>query len=35
MDTMLVIAAAYRSAQTGRTLRIDYSKGYTPAALVG
>jgi predicted dehydrogenase len=35
LDTMLAIAAAHRSAQTGKTVRIDYVKGYTPAALVG
>lgn len=34
MDTMLVIAAAHKSAQERRTVRIDYGKGYVPAALV-
>jgi predicted dehydrogenase len=33
MDTMLVIAAVHRSAQLGKTVRIDYAKGYTPAAI--
>jgi predicted dehydrogenase len=33
MDTMLVIAAVHRSAQTGKTVYIDYAKGYTPAAI--
>lgn len=34
LDTMLVIAAAHKSAQEGRTVHIDYSKGYASAALV-
>ena len=33
MDTMLVIAAAHRSARTGQRVWIDYSKGYIPAAI--
>lgn len=33
LDTMLVIAAAHQSAQTGRNVKIDYSAGYVPAAL--
>jgi predicted dehydrogenase len=33
LETMVVIAAAHRSAQTGRRVRIDWSEGYTPAAL--
>lgn len=33
LDTMLVIAAAHMSAQSGRTIRIDYTKGYTTNAL--
>jgi predicted dehydrogenase len=33
LDTMLVIAAAYKSAQTGRVVGIDYSQGYTSEAL--
>jgi len=33
LDTMLVVAAAHRSAAEGRTVHIDYSAGYTPAAL--
>jgi len=34
MDTMLVIAAVHRSAQTGKMVRIDYTKGYTSAAIM-
>ena len=33
LDTMLVIAAAHRSATSGRRARIDYSRGWTPAAI--
>jgi predicted dehydrogenase len=33
LDTMLVVAAAHVSHQTGRRVKIDYSQGYTPAAL--
>lgn len=33
LDTMLVIAAGHMSACTGRKVLIDYSKGYTEAAL--
>lgn len=33
-DTMLVVAAAHRSAQTRRTVRIDYDAGAVPAALI-
>lgn len=33
LETMLVIAAAHRSAETGRVVRIDYNKGFVPAAL--
>ena len=33
LDTMLVIAAAHKSAREGRTVRIDYAKGYVPEAL--
>ncbi len=33
LETMLVIAAAHRSAQTGRVVRIDYNKGFVPEAL--
>jgi len=33
LKTMLVIAAAHRSAQSGRTITIDYEKGYCSAAL--
>jgi predicted dehydrogenase len=34
LDTMLVIAAAHKAASEKRTVRIDYSAGYKPAALV-
>ena len=34
LDTMLVVAAAHRSAETGRYVRIDYGRGYTPRAIV-
>jgi predicted dehydrogenase len=34
LDTMLVVAAAHRSNATGRRTRIDYSRGYSPAALL-
>ena len=34
LDTMLVIAAAHRSAATGRTVSIDYTKGYGPQSLM-
>ncbi len=33
LDTMLVIAAAHRSVKEMRTVRIDYSAGYTERAL--
>lgn len=33
LDTMLVVAAAHRSAHEGRTIHIDRSQGYSPAAL--
>jgi len=33
LDTMLVVAAAHLSHREGRTVRIDYSKGYTEDAL--
>lgn len=33
LDTMLVVAAAHRSAREGRTIRIDRSSGCTPEAL--
>jgi predicted dehydrogenase len=34
LDTMLVVAAAHRANATGRRVRIDYSRGYTPASLL-
>jgi predicted dehydrogenase len=33
LETMLVVAAAHRAEQTGRRIRLDYTKGFTPAAL--
>ena len=33
LDTMLVVAAAHKSVAEKRTIRIDYSQGYTPSAL--
>jgi predicted dehydrogenase len=33
LDTMLVVAAAHLSNEAGRRVRIDYGKGWTPAAL--
>jgi predicted dehydrogenase len=33
LDTMLVIAAIFRSHATGRKVRIDWSAGYGPDAL--
>lgn len=33
LDTMMVIAAAFKSHQTGRRVRIDWRKGYSPEAL--
>jgi hypothetical protein len=34
METMLVIAAAHRSAAAKRSVYIDYTKGWTERALV-
>lgn len=34
LDTMMVIAAVFRAHQTGRRVRIDWRKGYTPEALL-
>ena len=33
LETMLVIAASYKSAVCSTTVEIDYSKGFTAAAL--
>lgn len=33
LETMLVVAAAHRSASSGRTIRIDHHRGPTPEAL--
>jgi len=35
LDTMLVIAATHKSAALGRSIGIDYTRGYVPEALVG
>jgi predicted dehydrogenase len=35
LETMLLIAAAHRSAATRQPVRIDYSRGWTEKALVG
>jgi predicted dehydrogenase len=35
LDTMMVVAAAHRSAQERRTVAIDWSKVYSPTALNG
>ncbi len=34
LDTMMVIAAAFRSNELGRRVRIDWSRGYVPEAIV-
>jgi predicted dehydrogenase len=34
LDTMLVVAAAHLSSSSGRRVRIDYSRGWRPEALV-
>ncbi len=34
LDTMLVVAAMHKSAREGRSVYIDYSKGYRPDALI-
>ncbi|MGE3520239.1 MAG: Gfo/Idh/MocA family oxidoreductase, partial [Vicinamibacterales bacterium] len=34
LETMMVVAAAHRSEQTGRRVRVDYAKGFTAAALL-
>ena len=33
LETMLLIAAAHKSNELGRRVRIDYDKGFTAAAL--
>jgi predicted dehydrogenase len=33
LDTMMVIAAAFKSHETGRRVTIDWSVGYRPEAL--
>ena len=33
LETMLVIAAAHRSAAVGKSVYIDYAKGWTEKAL--
>lgn len=34
LDTMLVVAAAHLSSQSGRRVRIDYAKGWRPSSLI-
>ena len=34
LDTMLVVAAAHLSHRTGQRVRIDYTRGYVPQALI-
>ena len=34
LDTMLVVSAAHKSSETGRPVKIDYSRGYVPAAII-
>ncbi|RPH59380.1 MAG: gfo/Idh/MocA family oxidoreductase [Acidobacteria bacterium] len=34
LDTVLVVAAAHRSFESGGRARIDYSRGFTPAAII-
>jgi hypothetical protein len=34
LDTMMVIAAAFKSDALGRRVRIDWARGYTPEALI-
>lgn len=35
LDTMMVVAASHRSAETRRSIEIDWSKGYSDRALKG
>jgi hypothetical protein len=35
LDTMMLIAAAHRSAQKRRSVQIDWSRGYSDEALDG
>jgi predicted dehydrogenase len=34
LDTMMVIAAIFKSHETARRVSIDWSKGYSPDALL-
>jgi hypothetical protein len=34
LDTMMVIAAAFKSNEQRRRVTIDWSKGYVPEALI-
>lgn len=34
LDTMMVIAAAFKSHELGRCVRIDWARGYVPAAIL-
>ena len=35
LDTMMVVAAAHKSSQRGRSVTIDWGTAYSPAALSG
>ena len=35
LDTMMVVAASHRSSREGKTIGINWSKGYSPEALTG
>ena len=34
LETLVVIAAIFKSDAEGRRVKIDWSKGYTPSALI-
>jgi predicted dehydrogenase len=34
LDTMMVIAAAFKSQELGRRVRIDWARGYVPGAVI-
>ena len=34
LDTMMAIAAAFKSHELGRRVRIDWTRGYVPAAIL-
>jgi hypothetical protein len=33
LDTMLIVAACHKSSAEGRTVQIDYSRGYVESAI--